>query len=138
MQLNSEMLPYVLYQLDTAKNDLEGAKYLIDGKMYRISLNRSYYCVFHTMKALATMHNQNFSKHSGYISFFNREFVKSGIFSKELGRIVTDLKSMRDRGDYGDMIEVSREDAVNDYNAASVFYEQVSQYIRNEIGNDLI
>lgn len=133
MQLDTEMIPYVLSQLDIAKDDLDGAEYLIDGGKFRIALNRIYYCIFHTLKALAVLHHENFSKHSGYISYFQREYIKTGIFDKELSRIVTRAKTLRESSDYGDMAVVSKETAVNDYKDACLFYEQLSQYIKKEI-----
>lgn len=133
MQLNVEMIPYVLSQMDIAKNDLEGAKYLIEGEMYRISLNRSYYCVFHSIKALAVLHNEDFSKHSGYISYFQREFIKTGIFEKELSLIVTKTKTLRESSDYGDMAVVSEETAVNAYKDAESLYKRILNYIETQI-----
>lgn len=133
MQLDINMIPYVLSQLDVAKDDLDGAKYLIDGGKYRIALNRVYYCIFHTLKALAVLHNENFSKHSGYISYFQREYIKTEVFDRELSKIVTRAKTLRESSDYGDMAVVSKETAVNDYNDACSFYEKLSQFIKKEI-----
>ena len=92
-----------------------------------------YYCIFHTLKALAVLHNETFSKHSGYISYFQKEYIKTEVFDKELSRIVTRAKTLRESSDYGDMAVVSKETAINDYNDACLFYEQLSSYIKDEI-----
>ena len=133
MQPNVEMSSYILFQLDIAKEDLECTLYLIDGEKYRIALNRAYYCIFHCLKALAVLYDKNFAKHSGYISFFQKEFVKTGIFAKELSKIVMDCKRLRESGDYGDMSIVSKDTAVNAYEDAQVFYEALSAYIREQL-----
>ena len=126
------MIPYVLSQLEIAHDDLEGAKYLIDGSKYRISLNRAYYCVFHCLKALSVLHGHNFSKHSGYISYFQREYIKTGIFDKELSKIVTKTKTLRESGDYGDMAIVTEETALNAYKDAEKLYITLNEYIQAE------
>lgn len=70
---------------------------------------------------------------AGYISYFQREYIKKEVFDKELSRIVTRAKTLRESSDYGDMAIVSKETAINDYNDVCLFYEQLSQYIKNEI-----
>jgi len=52
------------------------------------------------------LRNDSF-KHSGVISYFNRRFVKPGIFSEELGRIINKAFDFRQRGDYREYEDLS-------------------------------
>ena len=133
MLLNTEMIPYVLSQMEIAKDDLEGCRCLIDNDKHRIALNRSYYCVFHCLKALCVLYDQNFSKHSGYISYFQREFIKPGILPKELSKVVTKTKRLRESSDYGDMMSVDKATAEDAYMSAEVLYNALYEYINTKI-----
>jgi uncharacterized protein (UPF0332 family) len=53
------------------------------------------------------------AKHTGIISLFNREFVKTGKLSKECGKIIGDVFNRRVEGDYSDLKTFSQEE-VND------------------------
>ena len=55
------------YRLETAKEDLATAKKnLIDGS-YRASVNRSYYAIFHALRAITALDQFDSGKHSGII-----------------------------------------------------------------------
>ena len=59
---------------------LEAAKENLEIGRYKTSLNRSYYAIFHAMRAANILKGFDSSKHSGVIAYFNREYLKSGIF----------------------------------------------------------
>ena len=50
------------------------------------------------------------SKHSGVISYFNRVFVRTGRFRRDLGRAFNKAFDSRSRGDYEEFVEVSQEE----------------------------
>lgn len=68
------------YRLDRAQEDLEtAADNLANGK-YRASVNRSYYAVFHSLRAVTALDGFDSGKHSGIIAFFNQHYVKNRRF----------------------------------------------------------
>ncbi|MBR1702400.1 MAG: HEPN domain-containing protein [Lachnospiraceae bacterium] len=53
---------------------------------YKSSINRSYYAIFHALRAVTAMDGFDSSKHSGVIAYFNKNYVKEGIFDKDIHR----------------------------------------------------
>jgi uncharacterized protein (UPF0332 family) len=66
------------YRLSRAQECLEDAKLLFANGKYHSTANRAYYASFYAVRALLALKGLDASKHSGVISLFNREYVKSG------------------------------------------------------------
>lgn len=64
------------------------------------SISRAYYSMFYCAEALLLSKDMKFSKHSAVISYFGREFVRSGLLSEELyGHLIKGFRK-RQIGDY--------------------------------------
>ena len=72
------------YRYQSAVEDLAAAKTLLNAEQYKASVNRSYYALFHALRAVTALDGFDSSKHSGIIAFFNRTYVKEGIFDNSL------------------------------------------------------
>jgi len=94
------------YRLEQADESLEAARILLGQDLTRPSVNRSYYAMFYAVLALLAARKQETSKHSGAISLFDREFVKTGIFPKELSRWLHGAFDLRQRTDYETQIRI--------------------------------
>ena len=99
------------YRYQRALEDLAAAKEMLSGGMYKPSLNRSYYSIFHAMRAITALEGFDSSKHSGVIAYFNQNFVKTGIFAKETSKIIKNASIMREQSDYSDFFIASKQDA---------------------------
>ena len=66
---------YVRYRLNTAKQDLKAANLLYENSIYNVAVNRAYYAIFHAMRAVLAIDGVDFKKHSGVISYFNKEYM---------------------------------------------------------------
>jgi uncharacterized protein (UPF0332 family) len=74
-----------IYRLERARQDLKAAKKLLDANdTYKASVNRSYYAIFHAIRALLAIDGIDFKKHSAIISYFRKEYVKSGKFDMSI------------------------------------------------------
>jgi len=69
-------------------------------EMKTASSSRAYYAVFHIMQAALLTKNLTYKKHSGVISAFSKQFIKTGIFPKEFARYIKSLRSDRETSDY--------------------------------------
>ena len=72
------------YRMERAKEMLAAAEGNLEIGQYKTSLNRSYYAIFHSMRAANIIKGFDSSKHSGVIAFFNREYLKEGIMDRQL------------------------------------------------------
>ena len=67
------------YRMERAREMLDAAKDNLEIGQFKTSLNRSYYAIFHAMRAANILKGFDSSKHSGVIAFFNKEYLKEGI-----------------------------------------------------------
>ncbi|MFA5577495.1 MAG: HEPN domain-containing protein [Tissierellaceae bacterium] len=128
--MNNESLTLSKYRLEKAKEDLESAYLNLQNNLLKASINRSYYCIFHGVRAINALHSFDSKKHSGVISYFNQHFIHTGEFDKEVYSIISTAYRIRERSDYDDFYIVSREDAQNQYEKARCFFILVDDYIK--------
>ena len=67
-------------RLEHAVECLSAARNLLETGNYKSAANRSYYAVFHAMRAVLAFDEIDMKHHSGIISEFRRRYIKTGIF----------------------------------------------------------
>ncbi len=96
----------VAYRLDEANEALSDAELLLDAGRYRSAANRLYYAAFYVAVAALLSRNLEFSRHSGVIAFFDKEFIHTGIFPKEYSRTLHRAFNERQQDDYMPFVEL--------------------------------
>ena len=129
MCLDETKKTYIKYRLATAEENLESAKILYDNNQLKAAANRAYYCVFHSMRAVLAVEGVDFKHHSGVIAYFRKEYIKTGIFPKNLSTIIQTTSMVRESSDYDDFYLISRDDAKKQIDDAEVFYKEIEKYI---------
>lgn len=76
------------YRLNMARERLHSSKVLLDDGSYKDSIGRSYYAMFTSVRALLALDGQDFSKHAGVIAYFQKEYVKTGLFDKKFSKYI--------------------------------------------------
>lgn len=120
-----------VYRMERAKEMLIASEENLKLNQYRTSLNRSYYGVFHAMRAVNILEGYDSSKHSGVIAFFNKTFLKENRMDRSLSQIIKDTSYLREKSDYDDFFIASREEAEIQLENAKKFVEAVSDYMNN-------
>lgn len=100
---------YIQYRLARAKESLKDAQLLAQNNRWNTCINRLYYACFYAVSALLLRKKINGKTHSGVNVQFGIHFVKTGIVSKEMGSLFSDLMDWRHKGDYGDMFDFKKE-----------------------------
>ena len=118
------------YRLDMAKERLMSAKLLLDNGSYKDSIGRSYYAIFTTVRALLAVDGVDFAKHAGVISYFQKEYIKTGIFDVKYSKYISQAFQIRNNTDYADFFIVSREDAKEQYERAQDFYAAIEAHLK--------
>lgn len=121
------------YRLNRAKEDLETARDNLTGGKYRASVNRSYYALFHALRAVTALDHFDSGKHSGIIAFFNQHYVKTGVFTKELSKMIDSSYRLREKADYDDFFLVARDDAEQQLEKASHIVQIIEQYVNSRV-----
>ena len=114
------------------KEELSTAELLLHSTNFRSSINRSYYAIFHAIRAVNALDGFDSSKHSGVISHFNQKYVKTGIFQKEVSKIIRNASELREQADYEDFYEATQEEASDVFDQASLFIAAVEKYLRDQ------
>ena len=92
----------VMYRIQTAKTDLKSARILLAAEEYKGANNRAYYAIFHAVNAVHALHEKAFKRHKDAIGNFNKDYVKTGIFPREIGRKIGEAEEIRHASDYDD------------------------------------
>ena len=117
------------YRMERAKEMLDAAKGNLEIGQFKTSLNRSYYAVFHAMRAANILKGFDSSKHSGVIAFFNKEYLKEGILERSLSVIIKNSAFLREKSDYDDFFIASKKDAEKQLKDAEIFLEKLEAYL---------
>ena len=105
--MESSMIQLSQYRFSRAKEVLRDAETLLNQDSFSSSVNRSYYAIFHALRAVTALDGFDSSKHSGVIAYINREYVKTGIFEKRLSNILDTAFRLREKADYDDFFIIS-------------------------------
>ena len=130
--MNEEITQAIHLRLGQARETLEEADTLREHGLWRGVINRSYYAMFYAVLALGVFKQVVLSKHSQAIAFFDKEFVKTEIFPRELSRSLHLGFDQRQVNDYGDIWTVSQEEAETIYSEARLFVESVDGYLKKQ------
>ena len=120
------------YRYERSSEELENAKTMLESGKFKLALNRSYYSIFHGMRAVNVLDEFDSSKHSGVIAHFNQYHVKTGDFPKEASRIIRTSSEMREHADYEDFFVASRQDAEEQVQKAQTFHDFISSYLQKK------
>ena len=120
------------YRFEKAKGSLRIAESLLNEGEYSVSLNRSYYAVFHAVRAVNALDGFDSSKHSGVIGHFNREHVKTGDFDKDTSKVIRHAMDLREQADYEDFYLASRQDAEEILEKTKEFLLKVEEFLKDK------
>lgn len=122
------------YRLETAKSDLKAAKVLIEAKEYRASNNRAYYAIFHAISAIQALDEKAYKKHRDAIGNFNKDYIKTEIFPREMGKKISRAEEIRHASDYDDFYIATREKSQEQVETAEELIKMVDKFCKNSIG----
>ena len=127
---SDEIQILIKYRLEQAQTALDDAKYMIDGnRSLQSNVNRSYYAMFYAVLALLQKISKVPSKHSGVISLFDKEFVKKGIFAKDLSKDFHKAFELRHTVDYKIIKPITSDRAKEIWNKAVCFVQDIESYL---------
>lgn len=120
----------ILYRLQNAWEKLKSAQILLDNGNYKDSVSRSYYAMFTGIRAILAKDGIDYSKHSGVIAYFQKEYIKTGIFEKKYSKYIQTAFQVRNSSDYDDFYIVSVTEAQEQANKAKELLETVGKYLQ--------
>ena len=124
------------HRIEQAKEDLKAAKALYDLKLYKSANNRAYYSIFHAIRAILALEPIDFKRHKDVLAYFNKNYVSTSIFPRDMGRRIVDASKIREDSDYDDEFIVDNETTEKQIKTAEELIGLVEGYLKNELNDE--
>ena len=121
------------YRLEEAAKCIATAEKNSDNDDYKAAANRSYYAIFHCIRSILALDGVGFKKHSAVIGYFQKEYVKTGIFDKVFSKSIENAFEVRGRSDYEDYYVISKAEVMEQIENAKEFYNAVKSYLETRM-----
>ena len=120
------------YRIEKAKETLKTAEFILEeGNDYASANNRAYYAIFYAIRAVLALEQIDFKRHKDVVAYFNKMYVATGKFPKDLGRMIAKLQQLREKSDYDDFFVASIAKAEQQIMTAEKVITEVDYFIRN-------
>lgn len=127
--MTKEERALIEYRMERARETLGEARIMFDAGRINTYVNRLYYACFYAVSALLLTRNFSTSKHGYLRSLMHREFVKTGLIPKELGRHFDMLFGSRMEGDYADFTTFKADEVVGWLEQTQAFIKHIEGLI---------
>ncbi len=117
------------HRLLMAKEDLETANLTFVAGKFRAANNRAYYSIFHSISAVLAKEGVAFKRHKDTLSYFNKYYIHTGIFPRELGRKIVKAEEIRHASDYDTFYIASKEVTVQQIQTAGQLLHLTEKYL---------
>lgn len=119
----------VAYRLEQSAEALRAAELNVANGLDRSAANRAYYAMFYVVLALLAVRQKETSRHSGVLALFDRDYVKSGIFTRDLSRWLHAAFETRQSADYGGEFAATGAEVRETIDRAREFIDSVRAYL---------
>lgn len=120
------------HRLNVAREDLDTAHLTFEAGQYRGANNRAYYSIFHTICAVLAKEGVAFKRHKDTLGYFNKNYVQTEIFPRELGRKIVKAEEIRHASDYDTFYIASKEVTAQQIETAVRLLELAEKYLEAE------
>jgi uncharacterized protein (UPF0332 family) len=130
----NEVCALVKYRLEQADQAMRVGKMALDSGYLRDAVNRFYYAMFYAVLALLATRKLETSKHQGAIALFDKEFVRAGVFSKQLSAWLHSAFEQRMEVDYKAPAPLAAAEVQTLFQQTEDFVQKVKTHLTS-IGN---
>lgn len=120
------------HRLEQAKENFEEAEILYKANKFKGANNRAYYCIFHSIKAVLALEPIDFKRHKDVIGYFNKNYVNTEIFPKDIGKRIVKSSKVKEDSDYDDEYSVDSEKTMIQIETAKELIELVEKYLNGK------
>ncbi len=131
---NETIGDFAKYRLAKAKETLKTAEVIFkDIKDYTSANNRAYYSIFYAIRAVLALEQMDFKRHKDVIAYFNKNYINTEVFPKQIGRKISQAQRIREDSDYDDEYVPSYEKTEQQIETAHELIDLVEKYINSKI-----
>ena len=128
---DKERQTIVSMEMEKARRTFSDMEFCASEQKWEAAANRLYYALFHAVSALLICSGHNVKSHRAILSLFGQHFVRTGIFSREDGSLLSDLVIMRDNADYNLFYEATEKKIAPYIDPTRQLIEKIETYIQN-------
>lgn len=115
-----------------AQEDLDTAYLLLRAEQYRGANNRAYYSIYHTIDAILSIDKIAFKKHKDTLAYFNKHYVATGVFSRDMGKKIIKAEEIRHASDYDTFYVASKDITRQQIETAEQLLKSAQEYYRGK------
>ncbi len=127
--MNSTTKALIIGYVQKANKKVGVAEKLLKSGDYEDAVSRAYYAVFHATQALLLTEGERAETHKGIVTLFGLLFVKTGKFSKHIGKYLANLKDDRESSDYEVFSYIDKETAETAISESKEFLKETKLYL---------
>ena len=127
--LDRERADLAQYRLERARECLKTADVLYEIEDFMAAANRSYYAIFHAVRAVLALDGVDRKKHSGVIAYFQEHYIKTEKFDKQYSFILKNSFLVRQESDYEDFYIISKDEVKQQMDDAKQFVAEIEHYL---------
>ena len=118
----------VLYRIETSKSDIKAAEILLNAREFRGANNRAYYGIYHAVSAIHALDGNAYKRHKDALANFNKNYVKTEIFPRKLGKRIVESEEIRHASDYDDFYLAFKEETLKQIETAEELLMTIKEY----------
>ena len=127
---DKESIDLALYRIERAKEECDTAELLYKKNKLLAANNRAYYSIFYSSRAVFAMERIDFKRHKDVLAYFNKNYIKTEIFPRKLGKRIILASKIREDSDYDEEYEPSNEATFLQIETAKELTTLVEKYIK--------
>lgn len=121
-----------LHRLNVAKEDLDAAECSFKNGYLRAANNRAYYSIYCAVTVVLALEQKAFKSHKMTIAYFNKSYVKTEIFSRNIGKNISQAEEACHASDYDEFYLVSKTETEQQIEVAKEFLLQANEFIESK------
>ena len=122
---------HIRYRIKKSKETFDDAVFNAEAGKWNTSVNRLYYSSFTLLTALLLKNNIIAKSHKGVQIKFHNHYVKTGLVSKEEGRLYSKLLEWRFEEDYSDFIDFEEKIVAPLIKKVEEFNKKIFELLKN-------
>jgi len=128
--MSEERIQKIQLEIEAGNESLDAVKTLMEKGLYRSAISRTYYGLFHYIRALLYTQGLEPKSHEGLEHLFGLHFVKAGRVDSGSAKLLARLQKYREQSDYGLVTVFTKGDVEQELSEVERFVQSIQGYLK--------
>ena len=128
--MSEERIQKIQLEIEAGNESLDAVKTLMEKGLYRSAISRTYYGLFHYIRALLYTQGLEPKSHEGLEPLFGLHFVKAGRVDSGSAKLLARLQKYREQSDYGLVTVFTKGDVEQELSEVERFVQSIQGYLK--------